>query len=119
MTFNAALVAEMKSLSSMALNADISVDDLINARRAVLDNLPGTYDELVDIAYDHDSPDVAIEAIELIAFRRASACKRVLRDISMAHQDPKVRSIARNLLLQVTTLELAKDVQQAKESVRH
>lgn len=67
-------------------------------QEALVQDLPCSYEELVDVAYDFEEPSVRIEALELVALATKVGYKTVLSDSAKADPDRVVKSHAEALL---------------------
>jgi hypothetical protein len=98
----------VRELTKLVREESIPVDQYLKRRQEVARSLSDMHEDIVDVAYDHEDPLLAIEALEIIALDREPKCEVVLRDLMLAHPDPNVQSCARRLLLNVTVLATAK-----------
>ena len=67
-------------------------------QEALARDMPCSFEELVDVAYDFEEPSVRIEALELVALTTQSGYKTVLSDSAKADPNPVVKSHAEGLL---------------------
>ncbi len=91
--FNPAIVDALTALAGTRTE-----DSYPEHFESLLHALPCSYDDLVDVAYDCESVQVRIEALELIAARRETGFKTVLGDLAKADPDEMVRRHAEGLL---------------------
>jgi hypothetical protein len=106
--FNETVVAQLKELATLIRQKSVPVDEYLRRQREIANSLADAHEDIVDVAYDHEDPLLAIEALEIIALDRDPSCKVVLRDLMLAHSDPDVQTCARRLLSNVAVLETAK-----------
>jgi hypothetical protein len=117
--FNEALITKLKQLVEMSIDEAVRIDVYLAFQDALSKALPCSYEELVDVAYDHEDPAIVIQALELIALDRDPKCKVILNDIRSAHPDGEVKSIATRLLSNVISLEIAKEFNTSKSEIKH
>jgi len=105
--FNEEIVKSLSELAALNSNSNVSTELYLESRNSLAAALPCTIEELVDIIYDYESPEIVIEAMEILAHDRDPKYKVVFTDIMNAHQESKVSARARQLLFNVIVLETA------------
>ena len=99
-------VFDQKILATLLyLASNRTSDSYLQHQIELLKNLSCAYEELVDIAYDHESPSIRIEALEIIALKSAPGYKVTLSDSAKADPDEMVRKHAEALLFRVIVNE--------------
>ena len=77
----------------------------LERQEALLQDLPGDYDQLVDIAYDVEDSSIRIEALELVALAAKDDSRTVLSDSMKADPDPVVQKHSEGLLFRAIVNE--------------
>ncbi len=91
--FNLEVITSLKGIARTRTE-----DRYRQIQEALVKDLPCSYEELVDVAYDFEVASVRIEALELVAIAKKDGYKTVLSDSAKADPDPAVKSHAEALL---------------------
>ena len=91
--FNLEVVAVLAALAQARTE-----DGYCEQQQSLVRDLPCSYEELVDVAYDFEETSVRIEALELLAVVARAGFKTVLSDSAKADPDAVVKNHAEGLL---------------------
>ncbi|WP_090444961.1 hypothetical protein [Duganella sp. CF458] len=98
--FNPDLISALTVLSKTRTE-----EGYVERQEALLQHLPGEYDQLVDIAYDVEDSSIRIEALELVALAAKDDSRTVLSDSMKADPDPVVQKHSEGLLFRAIVNE--------------